>query len=301
MHAWEAIQKSLDYIEKNLNEEISIQELAKASGLSEFYFQRLFSKLVKQPVAKYIKLRRLAKACKKLENKENRILDIALDCGFTSHEAFTRVFKENYKMTPEEFRKNPKMLNHVQKPDLSLHYVMVDEGVPIISQGLVLEMNKKRLEEPIPFLGVTGVVPIEGQMMLGEEPGVDLLGEIWKAFHKTKHLIPNRTGKRELGVAYLGEAPSGHFTYFAGAQVQKGTEDKNFQSWELPAREYVVCGFEAQNFEELVTVAINKAVKYSALWLERHNLKMEEYSPEVYYDSSPDGRYMELWMPVVKI
>ena len=49
MHAWEAIQITLDYIEANLNREITIQELSQKAALSEFYFQRLFSKLVKKP------------------------------------------------------------------------------------------------------------------------------------------------------------------------------------------------------------------------------------------------------------
>lgn len=56
MHAWEAIQKSLDFIEKNINEDFDIEQLAKESALSPFYFQRLFSRLVKKPVREYIKL-----------------------------------------------------------------------------------------------------------------------------------------------------------------------------------------------------------------------------------------------------
>ena len=58
MHAWEAIQKTLNYIESNISEEIDIEQLAKESSLSLFYYQRLFSRLVKKPVREYIKLRR---------------------------------------------------------------------------------------------------------------------------------------------------------------------------------------------------------------------------------------------------
>jgi len=43
-----------------------------------------------------------------------------------------------------------------------------------------------------------------------------------------------------------------------------------------------MCGFEAENFEQLVTITINKAVKYSGIWLEKHGLTMEAYSPEMY-------------------
>lgn len=297
MHAWEAIQKTLDFIEKNISEKIDIEQLAKESALSLFYYQRLFSRLVKKPVREYIKLRRLAFACESLADKQRRILDIALDCGFGSHETFTRAFKEVYKMTPEEYREQPVIFNHFDKPDLLLNYTMIDQGVPLISDGLVLEFNRKTTLQPIFFMGVTGIIPIVGQMPLGEATGIDMPGQVWEKFHQEKQFISRIKGGRELGAAYLGDVPEGYFTYFAGAEVAQETEDSRFVKWELPAREYIVCGFEAENFEQLVTVAINKAVKYSGLWLEKHGLTMDVYSPEMYYDSSPDGSYMELWMP----
>ncbi len=204
---------------------------------------------------------------------------------------------------------------------------MIDEGVPLISDGLVVEFNRKTLEKPVWFMGVTGYIPVEGQMSAGEIPGVDMLGDVWERFHRETRMrgrqtrtqrndihaslpecevnfsiaqqpIPWLPNGRDLGDAYFGDAPEGHFTYFAGAEVEEKAEDARFIKRELPAREYIVCGFEAENFEQLVTVAVNKAVKYCRLWLEMHNLTMETYSPEVYYDSSPDAAYMELWMPV---
>lgn len=298
MLAWEAIQKSLDYIESNIGEEISIEQLAKESALSVFYFQRLFSRLVKKPVREYIKLRRLACACKVLSDQQQRILDIALSCGFGSHETFTKAFKEAYKITPEEYRKKPVMLNQFDKPDLSLHYTMIEEGVPLISDGLVLEFNRKNLEHAIPFLGFIGIVPINGQLPPGEATGIDIPGMVWEKFHQEKHLISRKDGGRELGVAYLGDAPEGSFTYFAGVEVAEDTEDNRFTKWELPARKYIVCGFEAEDFDQLVTVALDKALKYSGFWLEKHGLTMDAFSPEVYYNSSPESSYMELWMPI---
>ncbi len=47
MHAWEAIQKSIDYIEDNLAEPLEIETLAQVASLSVFYYQRLFTRLVK--------------------------------------------------------------------------------------------------------------------------------------------------------------------------------------------------------------------------------------------------------------
>lgn len=47
MHAWEQIQETIDFIEDHLTEEIEIEKLAGMAALSPFYFQRLFSRLVK--------------------------------------------------------------------------------------------------------------------------------------------------------------------------------------------------------------------------------------------------------------
>lgn len=299
MHAWEAIQKTLNLIESNISGVIDIEQLAKESSLSLFYYQRLFSRLVKRPVREYIKLRRLACACESLADKKQRILDIALDFGFGSHETFTRAFKEAYKMTPEAYRERPVMLNQFDKPDLLLNYKMIDEGVPLIHEGLVLELNRKTTRQPVLFMGVTGIIQIEGQIPVGEATGVDVPGQVWERFHQEKQLIPRIKGGRELGVAYLGDVPEGCFTYFAGAEVALRTEDSRFVEWELPANDYIVCGFEAENFEQLVTVALNKAIKYCGFWLEENGLTMDVYSPEMYYDSSPESSYMEVWMPVL--
>ena len=73
MHAWEAIEQSLDFIEEHLAEEISTEELANIASLSPFYFQRLFKRLVSKPVQEYVKLRRLAK-----RSEERRV---GKECG----------------------------------------------------------------------------------------------------------------------------------------------------------------------------------------------------------------------------
>ena len=104
MHAWKTIEQSLTFIEEHLAEEISTEELANTVGLSPFYFQRLFKRLVNKSVQEYVKFRRLAKVIENLGDSEQRILDVALDYGFSSHANFTRAFKETYGITPEDYR-----------------------------------------------------------------------------------------------------------------------------------------------------------------------------------------------------
>ncbi|WP_024347351.1 AraC family transcriptional regulator [Lacrimispora indolis] len=299
MHAWEAIQKTLNYIEEHLNEEIQIEELAETAVLSLFYYQRLFARLVKTSVREYIKLRRLAKSLTMLRDKENRIMDIAMEYGFGSHVTFTRAFKETYGITPSQYRDKPIGLQNFDKPDLLLGYIVVDEGVPLISDGLVLEMNRKFLEEPIDFLGVTGYYPFKYGKMFGERTGVDTVGEIWNRFFRGLPNISHISEGRWIGVSYHGDAPDGYSSYFVGAEVKKDEKISGYTYWQLPIREYAVCGFESENHEQMI-INLGKAMKYTRFWLKKHNLIADGFFPEIYYKSTSDISYVELWIPFKK-
>lgn len=297
MHAWEAVQKTLDHIEEHIGTEVSIEELAQIASLSPFYYQRLFTRLVKKPVREYIKMRQLARACNRLRDKENRILDVALQYGFGSHEAFTRAFKDTYGITPAQYRDKPVALDHFDKPALLLNYVTVDEGAPLISDGLVLEMSRKALEKPVCFAGKKGFFPFAHGKMLGERPGVSAAEDIWKEFYSVRQDIPCIPGGRHIGVCFQGDAPQGYTSYFAGAEVEQAVENARYETWQLPAREYAVCGFEAEDFHQLAPSALGKAMKFTRLWLKKQGLTADGFFPEVYYPGLPDTPYMELWIP----
>ena len=310
MHAWEAIQKAVDYIEDTLPQKHTPEELAGIAALSLFYFQRLFTKLVKRPVSEYIKMRRLAKACEVLADKNARILDIALEYGFNSHESFTKNFKSAFGITPDEYRTNPVPLNQVVKPELLLNYTMIDENVPLITDSIVLEIMRKKLDNAETYIGLTGKIPISQQIPVGEATGIDAPYQLWDSFHKVKPDIPGLLlDGIELGASMPGDAENGNFTYFAGASAMSGVSVSAMPSasitgeysvWELPAGEYVVCSFEAENFTELTTTALDKAMKYLFdTWLSNHKLITQPFSAEKYYETTPDSTRMEIWvMPI---
>ena len=299
MHAWEQIQQTIEYIENHLEEEINIEKLAAIASLSPFYYQRLFSRLVKKPVAEYVKLRRLAKATVTLLQKDKRIIDIALDLGFSSHEHFTRTFKDTFGMTPDEYRKNPVTLNRLTKPELLLHYTLIDEGVPLITDGIVLEINRQQIMEPIRFVGLKVDMPVQFVDGLGTESGIDPLGNLWQSLHEQKEIkLGLAADSEELGVAYpcLKE---GYFSYFAGARSIQGEAPCGFMNWELPPGNYVVCSFEAENFETLVMDALYKAQQYVYnTWLPKHSLRTDAFCAERYASHSPETTNMEIWQVI---
>lgn len=303
MHAWEQIQITIDYIEEHLNQEISIAALAEKVGLSQFYYQRLFHKLVKKPVVEYIKLRRMAKAVDLLLDKQQRILDIALELGFETHEHFSRVFKNTYGMTPNEYRKNPQTLNRMTKPELLLNYVHIDEGVPLITDGIVIEINRKHFEQDVAYIGFARKVPIEYGDGLGTTPGVDALGNLWDDLHAFKDQVKEMAaGPEEIGVI-LPCSENGFYNYFAG--IRSDEYDCKMQSkidqWILPRGEYIVCTIEAENFDALVTDALYKAQQYLlSTWLPNKKLQTESFCVEYYETQPPETTRMELWMKLME-
>ena len=112
MHEWQkqiqTIIEEIDMcIKKHNDEALTLEHLSSTLGYSEFYISRKFREISGMQFRDYLRYRRLAFALKELRDTENGILDIALDYGFSSHEAFTRAFKEAYNITPSEYRKNP--------------------------------------------------------------------------------------------------------------------------------------------------------------------------------------------------
>lgn len=299
MHAWEAIQQAVDYIEGNLQEEIDTKDLSEMVSLSPYYFQRLFKRLINKPVQEYIKLRRLAKAVEKFKEGEQRILDVALNCGFSSHANFTRTFKETYGITPEEYKKESAMLNTFTKPEISKNYVLIDEGVPLVIGDIVLEIYHKTLSSTESYIGFSTDVKIAAQTPIGESTGIDIPGQLWTRFHKEKPTLGKCVNPDvEMGMSYMADFEKGIFQYFAGALLQdKPDKIDDFVMLKLCAGDYIVCKIEAESFENLVTMALDQANNYLfGTWLPNHQLSTEPFSAEKYYINCDEGNCMEIWV-----
>lgn len=294
VHTWESIQETINYIEDHIGQDLSIVELSQIAHLSQFYYQRLFARLVKRPVREYIRLRRLACACESLRKSE-RIIDVALEYGFKNHETFTRAFKQAYKITPEAYRASDVVLNNFDKPDLLLNFTMVDIDAPIISDGIVIEYHFRKVSEPITFIGVNGYYWFQRGKMLGERPEISEPSLVWRDFMKIKHTIDHAKNALMIGVSYPGDAKEGYSSYFVG--IESTQNDTQLEAWILPEREYLVCSFEAENKRELSGSAMGKAMRHTRFWLREHGLIADGFFPEIYKPKSSSIATMELWIP----
>ena len=107
MAAWlESLQKAINYIEDNLLEEISIEDIAKNANSSAYNFQRTFGLLTEITVGEYIRRRRLTLAADELIRTNSKIIDLAFKYGYDTPEAFTKAFRRQHEVSPSEARKN---------------------------------------------------------------------------------------------------------------------------------------------------------------------------------------------------
>lgn len=91
-------------IEANLFSQLTIEELAEQNNLSVSSFKREFAKLYNDTPASYIKNKKLEKAAELLVVSNQRITDIAFDCGFNDLANFTKSFSDKYHVSPSNYR-----------------------------------------------------------------------------------------------------------------------------------------------------------------------------------------------------
>jgi len=197
--------KSIDYIERNMFEPIDVHDIAQASHYSTYHFCRIFRALVGDSPKEYLRNRRLTIAAKRLAGGARSILDIALDCQFESHAAFTRSFKQLFKMTPEQYRDNADPLRLLYKDQFSAHM-------------LHHLQNRLDMEPEIVARPATRVVGV-AKRYNEEDLNIETL---WSAFRPDVVKISNRIGEDAFGIYEEYSEQENHvgFSYICAVAVQ---------------------------------------------------------------------------------
>lgn len=285
MYAWEAIQKTLDYIEEHFGEEVTVDLLAEEAHLSKYYYQRLFSRLVRKNVYEYLKLRRLAKAAGMLMDLDRTILDVALECGFLSHSSLTKAFREAYGITPDEYRKGKVTLDTFIKPDLMLNHTLIEEGTPLAVEQMVLEIREEDLKQDVMFTGRSRTASVKE---LGE-PKINMLTDLWKQ-------LPEDHNREYVDILTPCSNPE-YFDYFVG--TEEWGKDRGPEERILPKGRYIVCSYEAEDFETLVSEALYKASRYLYdIWLPNKEMVPEPILMQKYFRPVRDDCSIELWAKI---
>ena len=97
--------KILSYIDAHPDQDLTLERLAEELHYSKFYMARTFKADTGMTLCKYIQGRRLETAARELAETKRPVVEIALEAGYGSQQAFTRAFHREYGHTPQEYRK----------------------------------------------------------------------------------------------------------------------------------------------------------------------------------------------------
>ena len=100
----EVVKEVLDYIEKNLENEINLDNISKNIGYSKFYLNRIFTAHTGITMYKYLQNRRLTVAAEKLVKTDKPITQIAYEAGYDTQQSFSFAFKQMYLYPPKIYR-----------------------------------------------------------------------------------------------------------------------------------------------------------------------------------------------------
>ena len=100
-----AVTRMQDYIDDYLEEEITLHALAQQAGYSPWHCAKMFKEYTNKSPFEYIRKLRLSKAALVLRDEQLRVIDVALDFVFDSHEGFTRAFRQQFGVTPKTYQK----------------------------------------------------------------------------------------------------------------------------------------------------------------------------------------------------
>ncbi len=102
----ERIARVLRYIETNLDNAPSLQELSQVACFSSYHFHRIFTAMTNESVAAYVRRLLLARAASHLTYTATPVTEVAFKAGYESIDAFARAFRSSFGMLPSQYRRS---------------------------------------------------------------------------------------------------------------------------------------------------------------------------------------------------
>lgn len=215
------VVRALRFIESHLENEVRLDDIAGAVGLTRFQLARTFVAATGISVMHYVRGRRLSQAARDLARGASDILSVALSWGYGSHEAFTRAFCNRFGVTPEALRAR----GHLN--GLRLTQALVTSDIRVV------ELGPPRLlyGEPLLIAGLR-------ERYVGETNAA--IPMLWQHFVPRMQDVRERTDPHTYGVCCNNDH-EGCFDYIAGVATRSTAGlPPDFVHVRIPARKYAV-------------------------------------------------------------
>lgn len=234
-----AVQRMQDYIQGNMEREISLSDLALAALFSPWYSYRLFRDQLGLTPTEYIRKYRLSLAARRLREGGERVIDVAFDLGFANVDTFTRAFYREFGLNPSDYMKNPVPIA-LFIPYGAKYRALRKEQIDVTNiQPIFIQVIRK----PERLCIIKRAVNAEDYFPYCEEVSCDVWGILM-----SMHSLCGEPVSMWLPAKYKKPHTS---TYVQGVEVETdyaGIVPEGFDVIRLPEAEYLM--FQGQPFRE---------------------------------------------------
>ena len=242
MKEWaEVVQQMIEWMELHPDRNRILEDLSDEIGYSPWYCSVVFHDVTGMTMKSYASGRRLARAAEEIRDTRERILDIAVKNGYSSQEAMSRVFKEQFGCTPAAYRRNP-----VPIPLLPKKTVLFPD---ITQTERIKKMEEARLDVRVEF------IPAHKYLGIWEERAENYC-DFWK-YHDCDTVCGYVTSMDNLAHPIVTphtagwKLADGRRTYFYGTGVPldyNGPVPEGFELREIPESYYLVFSYPAFDY-----------------------------------------------------
>lgn len=275
------IEGAVWQVESNLRKLVTLEAMADRVGVTPSYLTRAFAFATGQSLMRYARARRLTEAARILALGVPDILNLALDMGYGSHEAFTRAFRDHFGVTPETVRDGRSTGNL----ELTEPLAMDKPLTPKLADPTI---------EPRKALLLAGLIKTFPVKELATIPA------LWQAFDEVQDLVAGTGPAPRYFGASLAFSEEKGCDYMAALEVESlATQPKEIQTATVPAATYAVFrqpGHITQMRPTIMSIWQD--------WLPTSGYQAAEAPLIEYYPPEFDGRTgnggFEIWLPVRK-
>lgn len=233
--------KALWVIERNSSQQLTLNSIAAACNVSRSHLANAFGTASGLPVMKYLRARRLSEAAKQLAEGAPDILTVALEFGYGSHEAFTRAFRDQFGVTPEQVRNTRSI-----------------DGLNLTS---ALRLKGGQVKPPLPTLKPLDRLHLVGlSAPCSYDAAVNIPAQ-WQQFVSEYYEdIPHKVERMPIGICRIPD-DEGCFEYMCAAEVGGfNSRQKLLTQLEIESKTYAV--FEHRDHVSTIFDT------YTAIWNE---------------------------------
>lgn len=278
------LAEAINYIESNLNGDISYDEAAKIACCSTHYFQRMFTCVAGITMSEYIRRRRMTQAAFELQSTDIRVIDAALKYGYSSPTSFNRAFQAVHGISPVAARLKGIQLNAYPPIKFSVQ----------ITGGLAMSY---RVEEK-KAMRIVGI-----RMALTEDMDENhkIIPDFWQSTLKSAIFpeicaMANQSPDGVLGVSYYDGSEG--FYYYIGVATDSPVPEGMYECT-IPEASWVIFGCDGP-FKESIQ---NIYRRFFTEWLPFSGYSYAELPDMEVYPITKEpsaGGYSEMWITVKK-